>query len=161
MPNEEKKVKIPIIYYVESKPGEPVNPIPYIEVGLDETMPKVLFIQEYRETKEYEVDPAHGSVPVVDMFMHKYVDMEHVQKAMSPSQFDKLRIKLGMLPLKEARKRGRSVYDKVFKNAEHNRQELINNQEKRADRAFSLGEDLRVKSEKYLQEQREEEKETP
>jgi hypothetical protein len=151
MKRQEKHVKLPILYYEEAKPGEPVNPIPYIEIGLTEEMPRVLFIQEYKETEEKEVDTINGGTnTVVDMIMHQFVDVYYLQKALTPSQYDKVRVALGMLPLKEAKKRGKSILSNVFNNASQHREELINNQEKRSERAFSLGENLRVKSENFL-----------
>lgn len=145
-----QKPKIPILYYEEPVPGEPANPIPYIEVGLDDDMPKVLFISEYKETGEYEVDTGHGSMPIVDMTIHKYVDLDHLQKLLSPERFDEIRVALGMKPLKTAQQQGQQILDKVYENAEKRRQELENSQEERQARAFSLGEKLKHQSEEFL-----------
>lgn len=151
-----QKPKIPILYYEEPAPGEPANPIPYIEVGLDEDMPKVLFISEYKETGEFEVDTGQGSMPIVDMLIHKYVDLDHLQKVLKPKTFDKVRVALGMKPLKEAQQAGKAVMDKVLQNAELRKKELENSQEERAVRAFSLGEKLRQRSNEFLKKEHEE-----
>jgi hypothetical protein len=144
------KPKIPIIYYEEPKPGDPVNPIPYIEIGLKEDMPKVLFISEYKETGEFDVDTGQGSMPIVDMIIHKFVDLEHLKSVLKPKQYDKVRVALGMEPLKQAQKAGKPILEQIKKNAELRAQQLKNDQSKRAARAFTLGEDLKQKSENYL-----------
>jgi len=145
--------KIPILYYEEPNPGEPANPIPYIEIGKDEQMPVVLFISEYKETGEFEVDTGTGSHPIVDMTFHKYVDLDHLQAVFSPKLFDKIRVGLGMKPLKEAQKAGKPLMDKVFLNAELRKNTLENSEEERQRRAFTLGEGLRQKSEEFLKNQ--------
>jgi len=145
-----KKPKIPVIYYEEQKPGDPVNPIPYIEIGLKEDMPKVLFISEYKETGEFDIDTGVGSVPIVDMIIHKFVDLDHLQKVLKPKQFDKVRVALGMKPLKEAQRQGKPLLKKIEQNAELRRQQLETDQAKRSARAFTLGENLKQKSEEFL-----------
>lgn len=153
-----KNPKIPILYYEEPNPGEPANPIPYIEVEINDEMPKVLFISEYKETGEFEVDTGMGSQPIWDMLIHKYVDLDHLQKLLKPKLFDKIRTALGMKPLKEAQKAGKPLLDQVFKNADLRKTLLETSKPDREARAFTLGEGLRQKSEKFL-EQEDKEKE--
>lgn len=151
------KPKIPILYYEEPAPGEPANPIPYIEVALDEEMPKVLFISEYKETGEFEVDTGMGSQPIWDMMIHKYVDLDHLQKVVKPKVFDQIRVALGMKPLKEARKAGKPMLDKVLQNAELRKKMLETDETTRTERAFSLGEKLRQQGEQFLKNAKSEE----
>lgn len=150
MNNTVKKPKLPVILYEEPKPGEPANPIPYVEVAQDDEMPKVLFVSEYKETGEFEVDPESGSVPIVDMLIHKYVDLDFLKLKVDEQTFDKIRVALGMAPLKQAQQQGQKILDKVYVNAEKNKKDLETDEDKRANRAFSLGEDLRQKAERFL-----------
>lgn len=145
----QKKPKLPIILYEEPKPNEPANPIPYVEVGLDDEMPKILFISEYKETGEFE-PTAEGSAAIIDMYIHKYVDLEHLKEVLDPKTNDKVRVALGMKPLLAAQKKGQKIMNKVMKNAEKNRQELQTNQDKRQQRAFNLGQDFIKKAEQFL-----------
>ena len=136
--------------YEESRGGEKTNVIPYIEIGKEEEMPKVLFISEYKETGEFEADAEHGSAPIVDMLIHKYVDLDFLKLKVDAKTFDKIRVSLGMVPLKQAQKDGQKILDKVFSNAQENKKDLIENTDTRASRAFTLGEDLRKKAENFL-----------
>lgn len=136
--------------YEEPKPGEPANPFPYIEVDKDDEMPKVLFIQQYKHTGEFEVDPNFGSVAIVDQLMHKFVDLDHLKEVLDPDTHDVVRVALGMKPLQEAQKDGKKVLSKVKKSAAKHRKELQTNDDARAERAFVLGEELRQKAQAFL-----------
>ena len=121
MANEKnQKLKIPVIYYEESEEGQPINPIPYIEVDKGEPWPSVLFIQEYRHTGEIEPDLEGEPQPIVDMYMHKYVDMEILKEKLDPFTNDKVRVALGMKPLLEAQKAGRNLLQSIKNKAEKN-----------------------------------------
>ena len=152
------KPKLPVILYEEPSPGQPVNPIPYVEVGLKEEMPSVLFISEYKETGEFEPDPQFGSRPIVDMLIHKYVDLDHLKVKLDPKTFDKIRVALGMQPLKQAQKDGKRVLAKVYANAKANKKELETNPEAQSARVFSLGEKIKSKMAQLLEEQNKEDK---
>jgi hypothetical protein len=151
-----KKPKIPVLLYEEPKPGEAVNPIPYIEIEKDGEMPRVLFVSEYKETGEFEADAVHGSVAIVDMLIHKFVDMEHLKEMLDSETNDKVRVALGMKPLKEAQQAGQPILDKIFTSAEARRKELETSQDARGERAFTLGEDLRRKASNFLKDKKEE-----
>jgi len=144
------KPKIPILYYEEPQPGEPANPIPYIEVGKHEQMPTVLFISEYKETGEFDLDTGFGSQPIVDMLIHSFVSLSHLKKTLKPKLFDQVRVALGMKPLKQAQKEGQHLLDKVMNNAEVRRDTLKTSPKDRQERAFTLGEGLRQRSEQFL-----------
>jgi hypothetical protein len=139
------KPKLPVILYEESKTGEAANPIPYIEVGMSEEMPSVLFISEYKETGEYEPDPQFGSRPIVDMLIHKYVDL------------DKIRVALGMKPLKQAQQSGQQILNKVFAKAELNKSALENNEDAKLERTFKLGENMKNKLKLVLEQSKDQE----
>jgi hypothetical protein len=108
------KAKIPILYYEESGPNEPANPIPYIECDQGEEMPVALFVQEYRHTGETEPDEEGNPRPIVDMFMHKYIDLDFLKGKLSPELNDQVRVAIGLKPLEQAQKEGQVILDKVF-----------------------------------------------
>lgn len=149
--NINKKFKVPVILYEQDKDGKS-NILPYIEVGKEEEMPPILFISEYKETGEYEADPHFGSRPIVDMLIHKYVDLDILSKKLDEKTFDKIRLALGMQPLKVAQKSGQKILDKIVLNAENNKLELETNPEAKMKRTFSIGEDLKQKMKNILEE---------
>jgi hypothetical protein len=151
MTTQKPKPMLPIILYEEPKPGDPVNPIPYIEVPKDGEMPKVIFISEYKETGEFEIDAQFGSAPIVDMLIHQFVGMTELQRKLDPKTYDKVRTALGLMPLKQARKLGAPVLEKVYAAAGERRKNLESSVEAKAARAFTLGEDFKKKAERFLE----------
>ncbi len=118
MTEKTEKYEIPSILYEEPQPGHKSNPIPYIEVQADKTMPQVLFIFEYKDTGETEIGDDGQPAKVVDQIPHKYVDMEFLKEKLPGHVNDMVRVKLGMKPLKEAQQAGQVILDKVAKNVE-------------------------------------------
>ncbi len=116
----QKLSKFPIIYYEEQDKDGGTNPIPYIEVEKEEPWPHVLFIQEYRQTGEYEPDNRGNPVPIYDMVMHQYIDMITLKEKLSSETYDIVRIALGMKPLKIAQEEGTKILDKI-ENKQKNR----------------------------------------
>lgn len=108
------KAKIPVLYYEEPEPGEPANPFPYIECEQNEEMPVALFVHEYRHTGETEPDSEGNPRPIIDMYMHKYVDLEVLKEKLPEDVNDQIRVALGMKPLKEAQQDGQPILDKVL-----------------------------------------------
>jgi len=145
-----KQPKLPIILYEENKQGE-TNLIPYIEVPKNGEMPKVLFVSEYKETGEFEADAQFGSAPIVDMLIHQFVSMSELQKKLDSRTYDKVRLALGLMPLKQARKLGAPILKKVQAAAQAHRKNLESSDEAKASRAFTLGEDFKKKAERFLE----------
>jgi hypothetical protein len=147
-----KKAKLPVILYEDSIDGR-TNLIPYIEVGLNDEMPSVLFISEYKETGEFEPDAQFGSAPIVDMIIHKYVDFDFLKDKLDAKTYDKVRVALGLKPLIQAQKEGQKIFDKVIANAESNKKNLETNKEAQAGRVFQLGEKVKNKMAQFLEDQ--------
>lgn len=103
---------IPEILYEENSDGLSSN-IPFIEVPKDEEMPKVLFIFETRETGEFEPGSDGEEVPVMEMDLHQYADMNSLKNNLAPEVYDVVRQALGLLPLKEAVEKGKKITDNV------------------------------------------------
>lgn len=109
--------QVPLILYEEpTGKNEGGIPFPYIEIPKAGAMPPVLFIFEYKHTGEFEPDEKGNPAAIVDQFLHKYVDLEHLKDKLSPATYDMVRVALGMKPLKEAQAAGQKILDKVKSN---------------------------------------------
>lgn len=89
--------------------------IPFIPVPAGESMPKILFILESRETGESETGPDGSQLPVVEMDLHQYADMSTLKSALSAETFDQVRLALGLEPLDSAIKKGEKITQAVRK----------------------------------------------
>lgn len=112
------KYEIPTILYEEPQPGKKPNPIPYIEVAKDKTMPPVLWLFEYKDTGEQDVGSDGEAAQIVDQIPHQYCDMNFLKEKLPGHLYDMVRTSLGMDPLKKAQEKGKEVLDKVQKNVE-------------------------------------------
>jgi len=110
-----RKNWIPEIMYEEDDSGLSSN-IPFIPVPTGETMPKMLFVFESRETGEYEPNDDGEPVPILEMELHQYADMLQLKEGLDPETYDKVRICLGLEPLASAVTKGQKISDKIRKN---------------------------------------------
>lgn len=110
---------IPEIMYEDSEDGMSSH-IPFIMVPEEETMPKVLFIFESRETGEFEPNEAGDEVPIIEMDLHQYADMLILKEGLDEDTYNKVRHCLGLQPLREAAAAGIKITDKVRKNIQEN-----------------------------------------
>lgn len=113
-----EKYEIPDILYDEPDERNKTkrNLFPFILVAQGKKMPPVLFIEERRETGEFEPDLNGNPCPVVDCLLHMYVDMEFLKEKLTPEVNDQVRVALGLKPLKEAQEAGQKILDKVQEN---------------------------------------------
>lgn len=131
MEHKIKKQKIPIILYEQPTDGSQGSIIPYIEVGIDEEMPKVLFISEYKATGEEEYDINGVTIPIYNIDIHAYADMKVLKNSLDEETNDKVRIALGLLSLKEAQTKGQKKLDQIYDEVEKRKKEV--NKEKRTE----------------------------
>jgi len=108
---------IPEIMYEESEDGLSGH-IPFIMVPYDEEMPKVVFIFESRETGEYEPNEEGDPVPIMEMDLHQYADMLQLKQGLDEETYDKVRLCLGLEPLKKATEKGMQISENIRKNLE-------------------------------------------
>jgi hypothetical protein len=101
---------IPEIMYEEN------SHIPFIDVPKGETDPVSLFISLVHKTDETEPDMEGNEIPVYDMRIEHYARMSCLSEKLSPEDYDKVRIALGLKPLVEAVKGGREIFNKVQEN---------------------------------------------
>jgi hypothetical protein len=110
MTNTNKKSWIPEIMYEED------SQIPFIQVPVEQPDPHILFIFVNRETGETEPDEEGNESPVVEMDLRQFADLKILKENLTESEYDKVRGILGLLPLKEAIKRGKEITSKVASN---------------------------------------------
>ena len=103
---------IPEIMYEESEDGLTSN-VPFIQVPTDEIMPGVLFIFESRDTGEFEPGPDGEELPVTDLELHKFCNMNTLKAKLSVEEYDRVRAVLGLEPLKVASQKGTQITHKI------------------------------------------------
>ena len=105
---------IPEIMYEESEDGISTH-IPFIMVPQDQVMPKMLFVFESRETGEYEPNMQGDPVPIVEMDLHQYADMQILKAGLTEELYDQVRRCLGLEPLRVASEKGTKITDNIRK----------------------------------------------
>ena len=110
---------VPEICYEESEEGM-TSQIPFIEVPRGQKMPSVLFIFETRHTGEFEPGLDGDEVPVYDMDLHQYGDMNVLRDNLPTNIYDQCRRALGLAPLQEATAAGEKITQKVRENLSSN-----------------------------------------
>jgi len=115
MSNDSMTHWVPEICYEEAEEGI-TSQIPFIEVPSDRRMPSVLFIFETRHTGEFEPGLDGDEVPVYDMDLHQYGDMNILRDNLPTHIYDQCRRALGLAPLEEATAAGEKITQKVREN---------------------------------------------
>ena len=115
--NTMKKQWVPEIYYEETDDGL-TSHIPFISVPENESMPKILFMFESRETGEEEIGPDGMPLPIVDLDLHQYGNMNTLRDNLPTNVYDMCRQALGLEPLNTAIEKGKNITDKVREKAE-------------------------------------------
>jgi hypothetical protein len=76
-------------------------------------MPAVLFIFESRDTGEHEPGPDGDDLPVTQLDLHQYADMSVLKSKLDEVTFDKVRMSLGLSPIREAAVVGRKITERI------------------------------------------------
>jgi hypothetical protein len=120
-----KKVWIPEICYDESDDETaPESKLPLIHVPDGEVMPPFLLIWEVRNTGTFEPDSKGKEIPVVEWELRQYAQMDVLKKGLSPEDYDKVRVALGLKPMAEAVKLGQAITERVRSNVAQKEDEL-------------------------------------
>lgn len=106
----------PEIMYEDDESTGLSSKIPFIMVPEKEVMPKILFIFESRNTGEFEPGVDGEELPIVEMDLHQYADMEILKKGLSLELYDQVRKCLGLKPMKTAVVEGTKITDTIRKN---------------------------------------------
>ena len=111
----DSKVKtpwIPEIMYEDS--GEGISShIPFIQVPLGEYMPNMLFMFESRETGEFEPGLDGEELPVTQLDLHQYANMNTLKQKLSHMEYDNVRFALGLESLRTAAVKGSKITSNV------------------------------------------------
>ena len=106
---------IPEIMYEDTEEGMTSN-IPFIMVPAEETMPRMIFIFESRETGEFEPNLEGEPVPILEMDLHQYADMLILKEGLDEQTYDKVRKCLGLQPLRQAASAGQKITENIRNN---------------------------------------------
>ena len=108
---------VPEICYEDADDGL-TSKIPFIEVPISQSMPKILFIFESRETGDFEPGPLGEPMPIVDLDLHQYANMNTLRDNLSQTTYDIIRVALGLESLTTAVEKGIATTDRVRENIE-------------------------------------------
>ena len=103
---------VPEIMYEESDEGM-TSHIPFIQVPPDQAMPKMLFIFESRDTGEFEPGPSGEDLPVTELDLYQYANMNILKKNMTAVDYDNVRYALGLESLKTAAIKGQKITSNI------------------------------------------------
>jgi hypothetical protein len=106
---------VPEIMYEEDTDGVAGN-FPFIQVPPDEEMPRFLLIWEYSDSGEFEPGPNGEEVPIIEADMRQYALMDTLKQNLSDDDYDKVRIALGLEPMKIATVKGRAITERIKEN---------------------------------------------
>lgn len=96
-----KKHWLPEICYFDSDDQSDIgNKLPFIPVPHDEVMPKTLFIFEHRETTEFEPGQDGEEIPIIDMNLRQYANMDTLKENLDQDTYNLVREALGLAKLK-------------------------------------------------------------
>jgi|TARA_R110001599_G_scaffold71320_6_gene199127 hypothetical protein len=115
--NINNKQWIPEIYYEEDSDGQ-TSHIPFISVPIGEKMPNILFMFGSIETGEEEIGPAGEPLPIVDLDLHQYANMNTLRDNLTIEMYDCVRTCLGLESLAEATIKGKKLTDNIRTNIE-------------------------------------------
>ena len=104
---------IPEILYEDAEDGGVSSHIPFIQVPEKEEMPKMLFVFESRATGEFEPGSDGEELPVTELDLYQYANMNYLKTQMSWVEYDNLRFSLGLEPLKTAAIKGSQISSNV------------------------------------------------
>ena len=104
---------IPEILYEDAEDGGVSSHIPFIQVPESEEMPKMLFVFESRATGEFEPGPNGEELPVTELDLYQYANMNYLKSQMSWVEYDNLRFSLGLDPLKTAAIKGAQITSNI------------------------------------------------
>jgi hypothetical protein len=93
--------------------------IPFIMVPHGQVMPKMLFVFESRETGEYEPNQDGDPVPIFEMDLHQYADMQILKQGLDSETYDVVRKCLGLDPLEAAVEKGTKITESVRNNLDN------------------------------------------
>ena len=110
--DNQNKPWVPEIMYEEDENGMSSH-IPFIHVPLTEEMPKMLFMFESRDTGEVEPGPNGEDLPVTELDLYQYANMNYLKTKLSTTEYDNVRFALGLESMKAASVKGQHITSNV------------------------------------------------
>ena len=107
---------VPEIMYEDTGELGMSSHLPFIPVPAGELMPEILYIFESRETGDFEPGPEGEDLPVTEMDLHQYADMNVLKNNLDEETYDKVRTCLGLEPLRQAASKGMKITEAVKNN---------------------------------------------
>jgi len=104
---------VPEIMYEDTAEEGLTSHIPFIPVPEDEEMPQLVYIFESRETGEIEPGPEGEELPVTEMELHQYADMNVLKTSLDLVTYDKVREALGLQSMLEAVTEGKNITNNI------------------------------------------------
>lgn len=112
---------MPEIMYEEGEASEGLTSnIPFIPVPENEKMPMFLFIFESKETGEYEPGPEGEELPVTEMELYQYANMNYLKTRLDTVTFDAVRAALGLETVSSAATKGQALTQRIRDNLGNN-----------------------------------------
>jgi hypothetical protein len=102
--------------YEDAEDGGLSSHIPFIQVPVENEMPKVIFIFESRDTGDFEPGLEGEEVPVVQLDLHQYADMSILKEGLSLETYDAVRECLGLEKMSSAVTKGKKITESVRNN---------------------------------------------
>ena len=112
----DRKHWLPEIMYEDPAEVGASSAIPFIPVPSGESMPKLIYIFESRETGEFEPGPDGEELPVTEMDLHQYADMLVLKSGLDSETYDKVRAALDLEPMRSAVTKGLKITQNVRNN---------------------------------------------
>tara|TARA_Y100000287_G_C14077424_1_gene283868 strand:+ start:222 stop:566 length:345 start_codon:yes stop_codon:yes gene_type:complete len=106
---------VPEIVYEDYEEHNLSGGLPFIQVPPDKEMPDIIFILGSEETGDFEPDIDGEEQPIVEMSVNQYANMKYLQEGLSTEVYDQVRQCLNLLPLEEARTRGKEKAENLIK----------------------------------------------
>ena len=103
---------VPEIMYEEAENGL-TQTIPFVQVPTGKEMPGIVFLFASRETGETEPGPEGEELPSTEIDLHQYANLAYIKEALSEDLYDKVRVSLGLEPLRQAAEKGKEITNKV------------------------------------------------
>ena len=97
---------VPEIVYEEYEGTGLTDGLPFINIPKDKEMPGILFFLGTQETGEFEPDENGDPQPIVEVEVFQFACMKYLESELSPEDYDKVRIALGLESKMAARKKG-------------------------------------------------------
>lgn len=109
-----KRKWVPEICYEEYDEDALTGGLPFIQVPNTHETPDILFMFASKDTGEMTIGDDGEPEPIVEMELNQYACMKYLQAGLSADDYDKVRICLGLLPLNEARQKGKQNHVNTF-----------------------------------------------